>query len=89
MQYERIPDLSEAPFNHYLMATRVWIQSSAMTCYNIFLYFFRQASWAVNWLLLFVKLYVVIISNSKAVVAALMDSAGVSILFNSKLLTPV
>ena len=34
------------------------------------------ASWIVNWLLLFVKAYVFWYSWSKAVVAALVDSAG-------------
>ncbi len=34
-----------------------------------------NASWAVNWLLLFIKLIAVIMSNSKAVTAALVDSA--------------
>lgn len=37
--------------------------------------FASLASWAVNWFLLVVKAYVVVISNSKAVTAALTDSA--------------
>lgn len=35
-----------------------------------------RASWIVNWFLFGVKLYVVIFSRSKSVVAALVDSAG-------------
>ena len=35
-----------------------------------------RASWAVNWLLLVVKLIITIVSSSKAVTAALIDSAG-------------
>lgn len=35
-----------------------------------------RASWIVNWLLFFVKLFVTILSSSKAVTAALIDSAG-------------
>jgi divalent metal cation (Fe/Co/Zn/Cd) transporter len=37
-----------------------------------------RASWVVNWLLFFVKLYVVIFSRSKSVIASLVDSAGMS-----------
>ena len=35
-----------------------------------------NASWAVNWFLLFVKLYAFVASSSKAIAAALVDSAG-------------
>lgn len=41
-----------------------------------------NASWAVNWFLFFVKLYVFALSSSKAVAAALVDSAGNSILYS-------
>ena len=34
------------------------------------------ASWVVNWLLLIIKIVAVILSNSKAVTAALVDSAA-------------
>jgi hypothetical protein len=35
-----------------------------------------NASWAVNWFLFFIKLYAFVISSSKAIAAALVDSAG-------------
>jgi hypothetical protein len=35
-----------------------------------------NASWAVNWFLFVIKLYVFILSSSKAIAAALVDSAG-------------
>ena len=35
-----------------------------------------RASWLLNWILLFVKAYIVAISNSKSVTASLADSAG-------------
>ena len=43
------------------------------------------SSWIVNWFLLFIKIYVVIHSGSKAVTAALADSAGIT-LYNLKIL---
>lgn len=42
-----------------------------------------RASWIVNWLLLFIKLYVVIFSKSKSVVASLVDSAGTADMTNN------
>lgn len=37
-----------------------------------------RSSWIVNWLLFFIKLYVVIFSRSKSVIASLVDSAGMN-----------
>jgi len=37
----------------------------------------NSSSWFVNWFLLFAKIFVVIVSSSKAVTAALADSAGI------------
>ena len=44
-----------------------------------------RASWIINWTLFCLKFYVVIYSRSKSIIAALVDSAGIS---NSSSLIP-